>query len=292
MPVNILIEPCKMCNLQCPGCAVGVKHGDVVETGMLTYENFKRIFDQIKDFVMRISLFKYGEPFLNKDIFRMVSYASSNKCGVTIHSNFNIFNESMAEEAVKSRLTHIYVALDGATQETYEGYRKGGDISRVLENVETLIRVKKKMRSTFPLVTWKYLVFPENAHEIESARQKAKELGVNAFEVFAGNLDDVTVFGREKRYDIKTGQIVTHTYDFCPVLWDSLYINPDGSVVPCCQAFREKDVFGNIFEHSLKEVWNNDDFVAARRIVSIRKIDEGLRDPCRGCQIIQNFSKS
>jgi radical SAM protein with 4Fe4S-binding SPASM domain len=289
LPVNITIEPCNICNLSCPGCVTGVKHPGSIEPGMLSFEQFKYIFNQVKDYVFNISLYKWGEPFLNKDIFLMFNYASSNRCGTTVHSNFNIFNESMAEQAIKTKLTHIYLSIDGATQETYEKYRRGGDLGLVLKNIETLVKKKKEAKSKFPIITWKYLIFPHNSREIELARIKSKELGVDAFEAFRANLDNVSTFGAGKFYDLANECIRTFAADNCEALWDGIIIYPDGSVFPCCQSFRKKDIFGNIYNQPLSQIWNNNDYLALRKIIKTGKVGQDVRYPCCECQVIKDL---
>lgn len=291
LPVIITIEPCNICNLSCPGCVTGANCPGSIPPAMLTLGQFKYIFDQIKDYVFNISLYKWGEPFLNKDIFLIIGHATLNRCGTTIHTNFNIFDESMAEQAVKSKLTHIYLSIDGAAQETYEKYRRGGNLARVLKNIEILVNTKKKLRSKFPILTWKYLYFPHNVHEIELARLMAGRLGVDAFEAFPANLDNVSTFGIGKFYDLVSGTVATVAADTCNSLWDSLIIYPDGSVLPCCQAFRTKDVFGNIYNQPLRNIWNNDDFLTLRKTIKIRKIDQNIRYPCCECEVIKNLPR-
>jgi len=291
MPVNILIEPCNVCNLKCPGCITGIRHDEAINRQMLDLEHFRRIFGQIKEYVFNISLYNWGEPFLNKNIFSIIESASASGCATTVHSNFNVFDASMAEKAVASRLTHIYLSIDGATQETYEIYRRGGRLSRVIENVRLLVARKQSVKSRFPILTWKYLVFPHNVHEIESARRMAEELKVDAFELIRGNIDNVAVFGREETHDLSTGRTITHQPDFCDSLWDSLIVYPDGSVIPCCQAFRKADVFGNILETSVEEVWNNADFVEMRRMIGSEQVDGIVRHPCRECNIIEKLRR-
>jgi radical SAM protein with 4Fe4S-binding SPASM domain len=290
-PVNILIEPCNICNLKCPGCITGIKHDEAIRPQMLDLDHFKRVFDQVREYVFNISLYNWGEPFLNKNIFSIIEYASSSGCAVNVHSNFNIFDDSMAEKAISSGLTHIYLSIDGATQETYETYRRGGRLSRVIENVRLLVSKKEAMKSRFPILTWKYLVFPHNVHEIEMARQRAKELRVDAFELIRGNVDNVGVFGREEVHDLSTGKMITYQSYFCDALWDSLIVYPDGSVIPCCQAFRKKDIFGNVLDTSVEEVWNNADFVAMRKIIGSKQIDGAVRHPCCECSIVEKLRR-
>ncbi len=292
LPVNILIEPCNICNLSCPGCITGIRRKDAIHPQILDLHRFKQIFDQVKEYVYNISLYNWGEPFLNKNIFSIIEYASSSGCAATVHSNFNIFNDFMAKKAITSRLTHIYLSIDGATQQTYEKYRSGGELSRVIENVKLLVSKKREMKSRLPILTWKYLVFPHNVHEIASARQWAKELTVDAFDLVRGNIDNVAVFGREEIHDLDTGTMVTYQENSCDALWDSLIVYPDGSVIPCCQAFRQKDIFGNVLESSVKEVWNNEDFITMRETIGTKRIRGVVRHPCSECDIIAKLSNS
>jgi radical SAM protein with 4Fe4S-binding SPASM domain len=256
---------------------------------MLDLDQFRRIFDQVKEYVFNISLYNWGEPFLNKNVFSIIEYASASGCAVTVHSNFNIFDDLMAEKAISSHLTHIYLSIDGATQQTYEKYRRTGELSQVIRNIELLVSKKQTAKSRLPILTWKYLIFPHNVHEIESARQMAKHLKVDAFELVPGNTDNLAVFGREEFHDLSTGRLLTNQRDFCDALWDSLIVYPDGSVIPCCQAFRKKDIFGNVLKTSVREVWNNEDFVAMRKAVGNKRIEGPIRHPCCECTIIDQI---
>lgn len=291
LPVNILIEPCNICNLKCPGCITGIGNKEAINPQMLDLDHFKRIFDQIREYAFNISLYNWGEPFLNRNVFSIIEYASSKGCGVTVHSNFNVFDDEMAEKAVSSRLTHVYLSIDGATQETYEKYRSGGELSQAIANISLLVSKKKRMKSKFPIMTWKYLVFPHNVHEIEKARRRAKELEVDAFELVPGNIDNVAVFGKDEVYDLSKGRTIRHEREFCDSLWDSLIVYPDGSVIPCCQAFRKKDIFGNVLETSIKDVWNNKEFVSIRKMIGSKKIEEVIRHPCCECSIIEKMRR-
>jgi len=289
LPVNLVIEPGNICNLSCPGCVTGAKHQESIPGLALSFTGFKSIFDQIKDYIFSVSLYNWGEPFLIRDIFAMIAYASDNRCGTTVHTNFNIFNQEMAEEAIKSRLTHIYLSIDGATQQTYEKYRVGGCLSKVFENIELIVEKKRQLRSNLPFITWKYLLFPHNADEVTLARKKSNELGIDAFEVFSANLDSLATFGRARYYDLKSRKIINSSATDCNTFWDSLFVYPDGSVLPCCSAFREKDVFGNILKQPLRKVWNNRDFLALRKCLKTRKPEIPLRHPCCECEVIKGM---
>lgn len=128
----------------------------------MKYDNFVIMFDKVKDYTLSIALYNWGEPFLNKEIFKMIEYAGKNRVGTTLHSNFNHFNPEMAEQLVRSGLTHLYLSIDGAGNSTYTEYRVKGNLEKVLKNLELLVKAKEKAKSQLPFITWKYLVFPHN----------------------------------------------------------------------------------------------------------------------------------
>lgn len=43
---------------------------------------------------------------------------------------------------------------------------------------------------------------------------------------------------------------------FCPILWDSLLIDPDGSIFSCCHC--KPGLLGNIYQNKLSDVYNNE----------------------------------
>lgn len=276
-PFKVTIDPGNVCNLRCPGCHTGIKHPDMCKPKMLRYGDFVTLFDQVKDSIFSVALYNWGEPFLNKRIFDMIAYSSANKTGSTVHSNFNHFNEQMAVEAVKSGLTHMYLSIDGSTQGTYSRYRVQGHLPTVLENLKIMIETKKRMGSIYPLITWKFLEFEHNKHEVFEAQQMAEAIGVDNFESFPAyaGLNDIyslTATAMEKTDTVYPGK--------CHSLWNSMYLGSDGSVFPCSLAFRPSESFGNLLTHTLQDIWNSEKYQVAR---GMHSSGEAPPYPCAGC---------
>jgi len=77
-PHFILIEPTNICNLRCPLCPTG--RGEKGRSkGKMSLDKFKRIIDEIGDYLYDIELDNWGEPLLNKDIFELIRYANEKK---------------------------------------------------------------------------------------------------------------------------------------------------------------------------------------------------------------------
>lgn len=278
MPYKVTIDPGNFCNLRCPGCHTGIKHPEMIKPTFLKLRDYKTMLSPFEDYVYSVALYNWGEPFLNKEIFDIVAHTTEKGIGTTVHSNFNHFNEKMAEDAVRSGLTHIYLSIDGATQEAYEQYRQKGDISRVVENLHLMLETRKRLNSIFPIITWKFLKFDHNRHEVELARELANLLEVDDFEEFEGSpvlcdiYDMAAVLSQNREALARIG--------YCRSLWNSVYINSDGTVFPCSLAFRPSESFGNILNQPFSEIWNNENYRASRRMTAD---PEQVPLPCKGC---------
>jgi MoaA/NifB/PqqE/SkfB family radical SAM enzyme len=88
-----------------------------------------------------------------------------------------------AEAYAASGLDFMTVSLDGATQSVYERFRKKGDLALAFENIRALVDAKRRLGKKRPLVSWQFLAFEHNAHEMEDALAIARQLGVDQFRV-------------------------------------------------------------------------------------------------------------
>jgi radical SAM protein with 4Fe4S-binding SPASM domain len=246
-------------------------------------EDFKTIFDQLSPHIFHQAMYNWGEPFLNKRIFDMIAYANENGVGTTVHSNLNHFSEGMAENCVKSGLTHVYLSIDGASQPVYEIYRKKGNLDRVLANLELLLAARKRHQSKFPFITWKFLQFNHNVQEEERARAMAERIGVDNFEVFRASENLMDIRDEANGY-LKEPKKLNALPPQCASLWSSIYISPDGSVLPCSLAFRASEVFGNLLQNKIGEVWNGDKYRMARQFFTSPESAPAPPSPCNGCK--------
>ena len=62
---------------------------------------------------------------------------------------------------------------------TYEQYRVGGQLEKVLDGTRNMVKWKKKMKAKTPHLIFQFLVVGPNEHQIEEARHLAKEIGVD-----------------------------------------------------------------------------------------------------------------
>ncbi len=153
------------------------------------------------------------------------------------------------------------VSIDGASAETYAQYRKKGDFERVIGNVRKLNEWKKHYNSGFPYLTWQFIVFGHNEHEIAAARKMAGELGMQFRSKLSWD-DDVSPVRNRELVTVETGSSATTRSEYytatgkdpgrsiCYQLWNAPVLNRDGRVMGCCRNFWG-DFGSNAFEEGL-----------------------------------------
>jgi MoaA/NifB/PqqE/SkfB family radical SAM enzyme len=287
-PAWLTIDPTNICNLHCPFCPTG--YGLMKRPkGAMNIDNFKRIMDILGPYLLHIDMQNWGEPLLNKDIYQMIAYAKKFEIHITVSTNFQNFSEQGAEAIVNSGLDRLILSIDGASQETYEKYRRGGNFLKAVDNINILMNKKRQLRSQFPFVLWQFLVFRHNEHEIETVRKMSQELGLDAVGItpafIAVDSEEyrgwVPLNSEYNRYDLvnKPKEIIGSNSFLkapggilCNWLWQGITINWDGTVSPCCGTYLEEEDFGNILEVTdFHRFWNNDHYRIAREFIRERK---------------------
>ncbi len=303
-PVWLTIDPTNICTLKCPFCSTGaglIKRAP----GMMSFENFEKIMDILGPYLLHIDMQNWGEPLLNKDIYRMIARAKRFDINITLSTNFQNFDEQAAVEMIESGLDRLILSIDGASQETYEKHKRGGDFSKAISNIKTLISQKKHLKSFLPHVIWQFLVFRHNEHEIEIAKKMGAELGVDAVGINSAFIavnspefsDWIPLNNQYSKYDLSgTAQTNAGSEDFlkpinqavCNWLWEGIAINWDMTVAPCCGVFLEQEDFGRITDASqFQQLWNNQHYKVAREFMQSRQTkDPEINNTCVHCNKI------
>jgi len=291
-PVIAQVEPANFCNLSCPLCLTTSETGSRPKA-LLPFNTFKKFIDEAGDYLLLIVLWNWGEPFLNPDIFRMIAYAKSRNIVVHSSTNGNLkFSEEKAEKLIGSGLDSLVVAVDGATQETYSRYRRGGDLEQVISNIRTIVRTKRKMNSPTPRLNLRFVVMKHNENELPLVRKLAEELNVDFFTLktvdmppaLGEKLDSIYQPGDQKyrRYEYVTGTYKRKEKPFlCMRPWKRITLDALGEIIMC--EYEHKDIlsFGNLNDgKSAISVWKGDRAGDVRRKFNLGYNDFYL---CKNC---------
>ncbi len=288
-PFTISIEPTTSCNLRCPECPSGLRQFSR-NTGKISLELYKDIIDQLERDLFYLILYFQGEPYLHPLFFHMVEYAREKNIYTATSTNAHFLTDSLARKTVESGLDRLIISLDGLDQETYEKYRVGGNLEKVLEGTANLVKWKRQLRSGTPYIIMQFIVFKTNEHQLGQVRKMAGELGVDKLEIKTaqvyhyedGNqlIPSNERFSRYKRGSDGRYIIDNPLNNHCLRMWRGCVITWDGLVVPCCFDKDAEHRLGDLKKQSFREIWNGHDYAEFRR-----KLFSARReiDICRNC---------
>ncbi len=303
-PAIVKLDISPVCNLACTICL----HADPNDNDRIggiqfnakqrmTIPQYRRIIDEIKSKSTAVSLYVWGDPLTHPDLDEMCRIAGSAGLQVHISTNFSFkLSDERLKRLLTSGLTHLTVCVDGLSQEKYERTRVGGRIDWVLDNLDRACRIRNESGSRHPLIEVQYIRFPHNADEVEAARERCQAFGVDEFVSFWGALHNYTDWDPgtfQVKSPFEAGRIPR-----CYWPYFSMVVKYNGEVIPCCEYRRgpqytpgaDSRVLGNVFETSVREVWNSAPYQMARRMAanpaSIADEPSQKDHFCHGCPVL------
>jgi MoaA/NifB/PqqE/SkfB family radical SAM enzyme len=243
-PNEIHIELTDKCNAQCPMCArTNVndisKTTELVKNVEITFDGFKSIVDTIK-FKKYIFCGNYGDPLSAKDFLKIVEYVSDKNTEIFIHTNASLKTPSYFKKLGNilsvNPNNNVFFALDGL-EDTHSIYRQNTNFNKIIENAKSYI-TNTKAKST-----WEYLVFKHNEHQIDIAKQKAKELRFTNFNYRYSNRfplsGKINFYNKGKLNTIEKAEFNTKFENYneirCKAIQrQEIYLSAEGYLWPCC----------------------------------------------------------
>ena len=303
-PFDLTIDLTSACQLRCPYCSTG--NGTISRRkSIMKNELYHRLLRDVGNQCFLIWYFSNGEPLLHKKFGELVATTRMQEIFSIISTNLSMeMSDAYLRQLLTSGLGIISVSMDGATEETYRQYRRGGDFGLVVKNIRRLVALKKELGLVYPLIEWRFLRFKHNEHEEDAARALAVALGVDLLEFWPGaappagsrRYDGVSratlplrgppvsgpVLKRLVARQVKTrvlsrlvpkitvgeqGDVKTFTRK-CDWLYFSGMLHPGGRVGPCCVSVNEKDDFVDSVDRfeTYNAVFNSAGYAASREM--------------------------
>jgi radical SAM protein with 4Fe4S-binding SPASM domain len=264
MPISISFEPTTSCNLRCPECPSGLR-SFTRPTGMLDKGLYKDVLSQLEETLSYLTFYFQGEPYLHPQFLEMINYASGKGVYTATSTNAHFLKDDISRQTIESRLDRLIISIDGTTQETYQSYRVGGSLDRVIEGTENILRWKRKLRSKTPHIVFQFLVVGPNEHQIPAVYALAKKLKVDQVVLKTAQVYDYqhgsALIPKQEKYSRYhhngdgTYRLKNDLSDHCWKMWHSCVITWDGKVVPCCFDKDAHFVLGDLTRQSFHEIW-------------------------------------
>ncbi len=289
LPLGISIEPTNNCNLKCKECPTGM---DILQRpkGSIDKVLAEKVLQELSSKLTTVIFYFQGEPFINREVDELISYASGKKVYSITSTNGHYFTNENIEKIIKSGLNKLIISVDGTTQSVYETYRVGGRLEKVIEGVKLLVSEKQKANSKLPKLVLQFLVTAENEHQINDAKKLANDLKVDAISFktaqiydFEGGNPLIPVnekYSRYKKQQDGTYKIKSKLKNRCWRMWGQPVVTATGDVVPCCFDKDANYKMGNLNEQSFKEIWQSENYKNFRKKVFA---DRKSIDICQNC---------
>ena len=301
LPKYIKIDASTICQLDCRDCYMRghLKHtkAPIVGQGFLSFKNFKKLVDD-NPYIEIIELSHCGEIFLNPELIEIIKYSHEKEITLTAHNgvNFNTVSDDILEALVKYQFKGITISIDGTSNETYSIYRKNGNYNKVIENIKKLNEYKQKFNSIYPILTWQYIVFEHNKHEICNIEGIARELNFARYYFKEGWIKEIDLSSLNIRMfkSLNDSKEITnffkkiHVFN-CEQPWLSPQINWDGKLIGCEFAVYH-DMNVNVFNIGLKKALKAKKFEFMKKVL-MGKEEANYSIPCLGCPSYEEMKK-
>ena len=264
LPASIAVEPTTSCNLRCPECPSGLR-SFTRPTGMLESTMFYKLIDELHETLIYLIFYFQGEPYLNPAFLEMVKYATQKNIYTATSTNAHYLNDANCKKTIESGLNRLIISIDGTTQETYQSYRIGGKLDKVIEGTKNMVKWRKELKSKTPHLIFQFLVVKPNEHQIDEVMQLAADLGVDEVRFKTAQIYDYKNgselipenenYSRYKKNTDGSYSIKNQMLNHCWKMWHSCVVTWDGKVVPCCFDKDATHTLGEISQTTFTELW-------------------------------------
>ncbi len=295
LPISISIEPTTACNLRCPECPSGMRAFSR-PTGRVRADFFRRVVDELSRYTYSLYFYFQGEPYLHPEFLEMVRYAHEHGMYTATSTNGHFLDPERARRTVEAGLDRLIVSVDGLTQETYECYRIGGQLERVVQGIREVAHWKRRLRSRRPHIVVQFLVFRHNEDQISDIKRLARQWGADEVRLKSAQVYDYQqgnpLIPEQERYARYVKQpdgtwVPRHALlNRCWRLWRACVITWDGIVVPCCFDKDAQHRLGDLKTAAFRDIWRGPAYREFRqRLLLERRAIDICSNCSEGCRV-------
>lgn len=282
-PYVVYIEPSNLCNFKCKFCPTGDKallKQVGRPAGSMSLELYKKIINDLKEFDVKLrllSLYKDGEPLVNRHFADMVQYAKEASVADRIWTKTNgaLLCPELNEQIVSAGIDMICISVEGVTR---DAYRSIADVDIDYEAFRDNLRDLYERRRNCEI----YIKIADSGLSSEEIEKFYRD-----FEPFATKIAVEKLMGWSYS-NVKDFTLGTNptTYDGLPLIpkevcaypFYVLVVNFNGTVSLCGNDWSHNTVVGDASRKSLKSIWEGDALFEFRKMML-----EGRRKENKAC---------
>lgn len=279
------------CNFRCTHCCAEAFAKDSRHETM-TFENIKRIADMADELgVVVISLIG-GEPLVWNELEEIVNIIDPSRFLINITTNGSLLSASKIDYLYKIGISKINISIDSFIEEEHDMFRNHkGSYAKAMSAIRRIQEIGKINLQISTVATHENIYQQGFLGLLDFSKENGIPIDLKVATPtgnWLGNTDACCTEEDAKRLDELHESYPLLRRDLwstpgkeggCPALTDSLYILPNGDVLPCIFIHIS---LGNIFKEPLKQI--------LERGYSIKELHEHS-DVCLAGQECDFFNK-
>ncbi len=266
-PKVLSIEFSSACNAKCIMCPQ--PEMDRKKENM-SYETLDLVVKYCKNMPLKkINLFWMGDSTVDKNMIEKIRIIRKNlpKVKLYLSTNSQLLSHKRSEIIINEHLLDVInFDIDGFTRNTFESVRKRLKFDTVIDNVNFFLNhlkhSNKKIQTRVTIID-----MAPTKHEVKKFVEhwtgKVDKVDVNHYNTWLGTQEERNYDSDEhiKEEDQnRFTESTTEAFNFsCTHPWEEMVIGADGRVGLCCLDYELSAEVGNIYNNSLKAIWQGEE---------------------------------
>ena len=299
-PSLLILQTISACNLKCEHCFIN-NYGKEIADGVkkiMSFEEFEKFVNQLIPAIKQAEFFQFTtfEPFLHKDIFRMMDriLEINPKIKFPILTNCQLIDDNILQNLRKYPISEFTISLDGAKKETVESFKTDASFDKIMDVAKAFNKLNfdVPLQSVFVLHKNNYLELPEYIDFVN--KLGVKRIYVNNLLSFTDKHSDLTLYNGNYNNELKNvfDEAIKRVEANCQELLlpaiipdkqgcktcEGLFVDINGNVAPCdflavSTPFAFRDItykaspviFGNIFKSEPLDIFRSKEYKAFKK---------------------------
>lgn len=273
------IETVNACNARCPMCTIADWERSAPTMKAPLFDKLAAEIIENQKYVKRVSLYRDGEPLLDKRLPDRISHLKTGGLDeVAISTNVSLLNKDRGKDILEAGIDTVILSIDSLKKDVFESIRAGLVLEEVLDNAQNFIHLRNKIRPQ--TVIWVRMIRQESNQDEwpeYEAYWKAKLASNDRV-----NYHNIHNWGSQLD-GFKAIETSTEPKLPCVALWSLMPIFANGDVPLCNVDYNNKFSNGNVQESSIAELWQSKVMSQRRALhMSGNKSDISI---CDGCNV-------
>ncbi|KPA15165.1 radical SAM protein [Candidatus Magnetomorum sp. HK-1] len=279
-PKMLIMQPSSFCNFSCLQCPRQIKVEKRNLTGLgngyMQPDILQKVSDEFKneDSFLGVLFALYGEPLMNKHIVDFVKIVKNAGKKVQITTNGFFLSEKLIKLLLSAGLDKIKISFQGTTEKEYSYWRNNSHYQEILKNIDALIDISKEIKPDLYIQIGTSVANDSEKDIANFISYWSKKVN-NVYYEATGMLHI-----QDKDYIQKNSfkhQAIRRT-EPCFDIFTRMSVLYNGQVPLCVDD--EEHSLGNLYNASIKEIWNGEQFNNNRRLI----LKNGnILPPCKYC---------